>query len=396
MKLKKWLFVLLALILCFGLTACGSSVSSNTEIYFSQVGTILNNLFSTTDTSSKPNASASAGAQLAAPSDFAVDADGNYSFKGSEGAEYYLLYFCAPNANSDEDTFIYSSSPITDDGSDSYRGRCADLFDYAYGEYLVKVYAFPDLTDSEHSMSTAATANYVYSGEQSAPELYYYWNTFDNIMGVQIANMDDYLYEAYPDLVEVTFTNVDDSSDKVTVTIEGVSASNYGGETGDLTRGATYDVSAVATSASEYVTNSKSDTTKVSDGLTLGDCHLFTDGYSYSDGFANNIFCWAIVGDSFDLATGGEAGHAVSSFGGNVAFNATPTEARTGSAYSYDLLITAMMPVSGTMEVYADGTFEAQFEGVGPIQSSTIQGSWVDNGDGTVTLNYNHGTITIT
>ena len=106
------------------------------------------------------------GRPLAAPQDFRVGADGSYSFTGSEGAEYYLLYFCAPDATSDNDSFLYSSSPINEDGSGTYTGQCSDLFDYAYGEYLVKVFAFPDITSEDYSMSTAASASYTYSGEQ--------------------------------------------------------------------------------------------------------------------------------------------------------------------------------------------------------------------------------------
>lgn len=59
----------------------------------------------------------------------------------------------------------------------------------AFGSYLAKVYAFPDLTDKDHSMSKPAIAEYSYSGNQSAPELNYYWNTFDGSMSIQVANL---------------------------------------------------------------------------------------------------------------------------------------------------------------------------------------------------------------
>lgn len=395
---KRFLAVLFAVSLCLGCTACGTSVADNTGIYFDQVSTVLGNLFNSGNVanSNTSHTTASSGTQLAAPKDFTVDTSGNYSFSGSEGAEYYLLYFCAPDATSDEDSFLYSSSPIKDDGSGIYSGQCADLFDYAYGEYLVKVYAFPDLTDSSHSMSTAATSSYSFSGTQSAPEIYYYWNTFDGTMGVQVANMDTYLYESYPDKVDVIFTNTANNSDVVTITIDNVSPNNYGAVSDALTRGATYDVTAVATSESAYVTNPTSDTTTVASALLLGDCHQFTLGYYYYDGFANDIFKWPIVGENFDPETGGEIGSAIGGFGGVTVFSVSPVETSAGSAYSYELTVGAMMPLTGRLELYPDGTFKANDEGFGPFQTSVIGGTWVDNGDGTLTLNYDHSNIDIT
>lgn len=401
MKLtKRVLAVLLAVLLCLVCTACSSSVANNTEIYFSQVSTTLGNLFNSAGTgSSAPgtNTAVPSGTQLAAPQDFTVDADGNYSFSGSEGAEYYLLYFCAPDATSDEDSFLYSSSPINDDGSGTYSGKCTDLFDYAYGEYLVKVYAFPDLTDSAHTMSTAATDPYSYSGPQSAPEIYYYWNSFDGTMGIQVANIDTYLYESFPDKVDVTFTNTADRTDVVTVTIEDISSANRGTVTDALTRGTTYDVTAVATSTDAYVTNPTSDTTTVVSALLLGNSHEFTMGYSYSDGFANDFYSWPIVCKDFDPETGGPVGSTLDLFGPTT-FAAVPAEVSAGSLYSYRLEInsTGGGAINGLMELYPDGTFQASDEGSGPIQTSVITGAWVDNGDGTLTLNYDHSNIDIT
>ncbi len=242
-------------------------------------------------------------------------------------------------------------------------------------------------------MSTAATATYTYSGEQSAPQLYYYWNTFDGTMGIQIANMDDYLYEAYPDQVDITFTNTSDSSDTITLTIEDVSADNYSTSTDALTRGATYALTAVATSTNSLVTNPTSDTTTVSDGLTLGENHLFTNGYSYSDGFANNIFNWPVLAEDFDLDNGGLAGLAPA-MTGQSSFITTPADSVTdGSSYSY--ILEAGSWAVGTLELYPDGTFLADETGDGPVNASHISGTWYDNGDGTATLNYDHSTVVI-
>jgi len=390
--LKKLAAGVLGAALCLSCAAC-TSLAENTSIYFSTTSSILQNLFNSGKAPEKAAPSqAGSGQQLAAPTDFTVDADGNYSFTGVEGAQYYLLYFCAPDATSDQDSFIYSSNQIASTGAGTYSGRCADEFDYAFGEYLAKVYAFPDLTDAEHAMSAAATASYTYSGSQSAPELSYYWNTFDGTMGVQVANMDVYEFQAYPDKVDVTFTNVENSADTVTVTIDGVTPANCAAVTSDLKRGATYSITAVATSSNPLVLNPTSDTATITDGVTLGDCHVYVGRYSYSDGFANNIFNWPIVAESFDLANGGEVGLAAG-MRGMTTFTADPVETTPGSAYSFTIHGGGW--AEGPLELLPDGTFTAHETGGGPVNASTIQGTWVDNGDGTATLNYDHSTVVI-
>lgn len=393
MKMKKLTLGLLTAALTLTLTSCGTTVMNNSKIYFNQTAAVAQNLLGSSAAKKETASAANSAAALAAPGDFSVDADGNYSFTGSEGAEYYLLYFCDSEATSDEDTFLYSSSPIEADGSETYSGKCADLFDYAYGDYLVKVYAFPDLTDDTHSMSTAATANYVYSGTQSAPQLYYCWDVFSNVMGVQVGNMGDYLYQAYPKRVDVTFTNVENGSDVVTVSIEDVSPDNYGIETDALTRGATYAVTAVATSESQFVTNPTSDVTTVSDGLTLGAHNLFTEGYYFSDGFNDELMYWPMLFENFDPVAGGLVGNAKSFGTRPMTFTATPTTASGDAKYAYDVLVDCWMPMNGKLELFHDGTFEISQEGVGPFQSSRIQGAWIENEDGTVTLSYDHSTV---
>lgn len=380
-----------------GLTGCGSSLAANTNNYFTNVSSILHTL----QTNGKQQAASSStvsndGSQLATPTDFTVDESGNYSFTGVENAKYYLLYFCAPDATGDNDSFIYTSEPIDATESNTYSGKCSDEFDYAFGSYLAKVYAFPDLTDKEHSMSKAATAEYSCSGNQSAPELNYYWNTFDGTMGIQVANLDVYEFEAYPDKVDITFTNTENSADVVTLTMENVTPDNNQLDTDALTAGATYDVTAVSTSNSEYVLNQTSDTTKVAEGLHLGESSVMTAGYSYSDGFANNIFNWPRVCESFDLENGGVAGVVVAApevGGGTCDFVATPVSSGDGN-YTYDL-IAGLYTRSGKLELKADGTFTAELEGWGPVNSSEYSGSWIDNGNGTATLSYDPSTLVI-
>ena len=339
------------------------------------------------------SSTADAGNQLATPTDFTVDENGSYIFTGVEDAEYYLLYFCDPTATGDDDSYIYTSGPINANSSNTYSGSCADEFSYAFGSYLAKVYAFPDLTDKDHSMSKPAIAEYSYSGNQSAPELNYYWNTFDGSMSIQVANLGTYEFEAYPNKVDITFTNTENSADVVALTMENVTPDSNQLDTDALTKGATYDVTAVATSNSEYVLNPTSYTTTVATGLLLGDSSLITDAYSYSDGFVNNIFAWPRAYDGFDLENGGTAGYAPAMGGGKTEFVATPVSSGDGS-YTYDLAA-GNWTRSGKLELKADGTFTAELEGSGPVNSSEYGGSWVDNGDGTATISYDPSQLVI-
>ncbi len=205
--------------------------------------------------------------------------------------------------------------------------------------------------------------------------------------------MDVYEFEAYPDKVDITFTNTENSADVVTLTMENVTPDNNQLDTDALTAGATYDVTAVSTSNSEYVLNPTSDTTKVAEGLHLGESSVMTAGYSYSDGFANNIFAWPRAYDGFDLENGGTAGYAPAMGGGKTEFVATPVSSVDGS-YTYDLAA-GNWTRSGKLELKADGTFTAELEGWGPVNSSEYSGSWIDNGNGTATLSYDPSTLVI-
>ena len=417
MKRISKILAAVSLCLLLGLSGCGAAIPSlpaipsipgfpgtsagkNTELFFRNAGKVYDTWRNSEKQEAgedaeaqKPSGVRSDAEQLATPTDFQVDAEGNYSFKGVDNAEYYLLYFCDQEAVNDEDTFIYSSKPIQASESNEYKGRCADEFQYAFGKYLVKVFAFPNLTDSEYRMSSAAMSEYEYKGQQSAPQIGYYWNTFEGTMGVQVMNLSTYEFEAYPEEVEVTFTNTAKPEDVVKVSIANVSPMHASEFTDKLTRGETYDVTAIAKNSSEFVLNAVSEETKVAT-LTLGDNHLYT-GVSYTDGFANNIFNWPVVGENFNLAEGGAAGMTQGRFGGPTVFQVNPAEARDGSKYSYDLEIASMMKLTGTLELKEDGTFRMEETGSGPVNAASIEGTWTVNEDGTATLNYDHRTVVI-
>lgn len=392
---KKSIIALLLVASLSMLTGCQTSAVENASTYWNQMGQVKDTLLSNVSTSGKNSDSKESDAdKLATPTDFTLDADGNYSFTGVENADYYLIYFCDTEATGDSDAFLYSSDSIaaTGEGGESYTGNINDILKYGYGEYLVKVYAFPSMNDTEHSLSSAATASFVSTGAQDAPVIDYLWNTYDNTIEVQLSNVGDYMYQSYPDSVDVTFTNVDDTNDSVIVTIEDVSEDNYTTVSDALTRGTTYNITAVNYNESEYVTNNTSDTTDVAENVTCGESNVMSENYYFTDGIARSSFSYPQVCENFNLAEGGviEPGAGLT-----FTFDATPTTPNEGSSYSYVVACDHMFAsLDGVLELYSDGTLmmnqPSDFPPEGP---SSIQGTWIDNGDGTATLSFDHSTV---
>ena len=398
MKLRKLLSLLL-MVCVLGLlcTSCATTALDNINTYYAEVGAVMDDWFaSSTSADGSATESQNAAAKLDTPADFTLSENGDYSFTGVANADYYLVYFCAPDATSDSDPFLFSSNSIdaTGTGGETYSGSIDDLVQYGYGEYLVKVFAFPSLNDASHAMSTAATATYSFSGAQDAPVIEYLWNTFDGTVDVQLSNIDTYMYQAYPDSVEVTFTNTADPSDTVVVTIEDLSADHYSATSDALTRGATYDITAVNHSENAYVTNGTSDTAQVAQGVTFGGHNVISADYYYTDGIARNSFSYPQYVDRFDLINGGVFNCGNSSISFN--FTATPTAASAGSAYTYSMT-SDNRPFAiqdGTLELYTDGTFRFdQYSEMPPQGPSHIEGIWTDNGDGTANLSFDHSTL---
>ena len=394
-KLLSLLFMVCVLgLLC---TSCATTALDNINTYYAEVGAVMDDWFtSSTSADGSATESQSTAAKLDTPADFTLSENGDYSFTGVANADYYLVYFCAPDATGDSDPFLFSSNSIaaTGTGGETYSGNIDDLVQYGYGEYLVKVFAFPSLNDSAHAMSTAATASYSFSGAQDAPVVDYLWNTFDGTVDVQVSNIADYMYQAYPDSVEVTFTNTADSADTVVVTVEELSADHYNAVSDALTPGATYDITAVAHSENAYVTNPTSDTTQVAQGVTFDGHNVISANYYYTDGIARNSFSYPQYVDRFDLTNGGvfDCGNSSISFN----FTATPVAASAGSAYTYSMT-SDNRPFAikdGTLELYTDGTFRFdQYSEMPPQGPSHIEGIWTDNGDGTANLSFDHSTL---
>ena len=400
MKARKVL-LLLGLVCALALlcTACSSTTAlDNIDTYYSEVGAVLDDWFSSSSGADTfgTGGSTTAATALDAPGSFTLDADGNYSFNGVADADYYLVYFCAPDATNDSDPFLFSSNSIdaTGTGGETYSGNIDDLVQYGYGEYLVKVFAFPSLNDSAHAMSTAATATYSFSGAQDAPAIDYLWNTFDGTIDVQVSNIADYTYQMVPDRVEVTFTNVNDSSDTVMLTLEDLSTDSYSLKSDALTAGATYSISAVGYSDSPYVTNPTSDTNIVSEGVTFDGHNVISQNYYYSDGITRMPFSYPQVTENLSLTETGTLNSDNTSI--TYTFTTTPVTPNPGSQYSF-VVAADCRPFSfddATLELYPDGTFRMDQYGEMPPQGpSHIEGIWTDNGDGTVTLSYDHSTL---
>ena len=397
MKARKMLGLLAMLAaLCLLCTACATTAKENLDSYFLEVGMVLDDWFASDTAPTNTEDGDHGKTKLEAPGSFTLSENGDYSFTGVAGADYYLVYFCAPDATGDSDPFLFSSSSIdaVGTGGEVYEGNVDDLVRYGYGEYLVKVFAFPNLNDSTHAMSTAATATYSFSGAQDAPVIDYLWNTFTDTIDIQVSNIADYMYQSYPDKVEVTFTNTADSADTVVVTLEDLSAEVYSITSDALTRGATYDISAVGYSESAYVTNPTSDTTAVAQGVTFDGHNVISANYYYTDGIARNSFSYPQYVDRLDLTAGGvfNCGNVSISFN----FTATPVAASAGSAYSFSM-VSDNRPFAikdGILELYPDGTFRFdQYSEMPPQGPSHIEGIWTDNGDGTANLSFDHSTL---
>ena len=385
--LKRAVAGLMAAALCLSCSACGSSAGKYAKSYLGSVGQVLSAVASKSGgpaASAAPSASDGA-VKLDTPTRFTVDGSGSFSFQGVDGASFYLIYFCDTAATGDGDDYLYASSPIYEDGSGSYTGQFSDLFQAAYGEYLVKVFAFPELTDASQEMSGAATASYTYTGAQSDPVIDYFWDTNGGAFEAVLTNVADYTYQAYPDAVELTFTNTGDPADVVAATLEGVSESNTALTVDGLTRGGTYRITAVSRSGSPYVTNAESAAVTVSEGVTLGDVNVLSENYTWSDGWAS----FPRLTPAFDL-NGGSAGTLSGRQGAMTAeAEAVPAAANAGCDYSYTIRIDfGGFAMDGALDLKSDGTLEFTESGAGPIAAGAITGSWVDNGDGTATLSY--------
>lgn len=385
MKRRILLITVLALTFCLIASGCSTSMMTNAKEYYNNTTAILSQLTAGNKRGEKK--ADTAAAPLDAPSNFSVDEAGNYSFDGVADAGYYLIYFCAPDAAADDENFLYSSEPIpAHPDSNSYTGVCRDVIKAPYGEYQVRVLAAPALNDSSHSMSQAVSTAYTQVGTQSAPALEYFWDPFTSTMTLQLANADAYAYEAYPQQIDITVTNVNNAEDQVSLALEGIADGNKEISTDALTKGETYRISAAAVSDVPYVTNQTSDTSVVVEGLSIGELNILSDGYSYKHG----MFTYPLLWENFDLKNGGSSIELADLQ--EYTLDCVPADPTPGSAYSYSYSARPAVIVTGMLELHEDGTALCYNKNSAPVADSEITGFWVDNGDGTATICFSNST----
>lgn len=424
MKKRTNVFYALLVVMCLGLSAC-TTAGDNASEFFSQVGTKVSILMSSSSSDSSDSDSTEAEeadsdtTPLDAPGDFTVDEDGSYSFTGVEDADYYLLYMYDVNAESD--TYTYLSSNIEEDGSGTYSGNLSDSISYAYGDYRVEAVAYPSVSDEEHGTSEASEAELYVSGEVTEPTFNFVWSCFTQELDVSLDNASDYSLTAYPTSITVTLTNEEDSGDVVTATLEDVSGESSTVAVTGVTLEATYDVSVDVAWDENFVTNASA-SSELGSVVVSETANAASDNYTYSTGIYSYMD-YPLMAYDFDVTEGGElARYTIASSGGDMMFGgsqstateviytATPTDAADGDLYTFTWTAVnddgsslrssdwgSLDEATGTLHIYEDGTFmmesDAAYIYTDQISSanqyhdaSSVEGIWVDNGDGTITL----------
>ena len=436
MKRQRVIALALSAALVASLTGCSTSIGSNTSIFISETTDAVSTMLSSGASSSSSDSSSaeedtSGKTALDTPGDFTVDEDGTYSFSGVENASYYQVFIADANAE-DEDAYLDTTDQIEEDGSGTYTGSIAESLSYGYGDFTVRVVAYPDYSDETYKKSEASSVSFTSTGAVDEPQFAYYWDCFTGTFDIQLINVESYEYQSFPTLIEVTLTNEADSSDALTLTIENVSLDDdvYSVSTTEVTDGVTYAVTADVTWDETYVTN-PSASVEVGSVAVSSTASAITDGYGYLNTDIYSSRDYPAVAENFDVEEGGSMGgwyqftpYQVSSKGvaSHVSFSttvtyyiATPTEEVTeGSLYSYTYTtansdgsveeaftsVTGQTSggggTTGTLEIYEDGTFSATVDYVAGVIaamttfSSEIWGTWTDNGDGTINLYYDH------
>lgn len=457
---KKLLASVQAALLFLALTGCSTTLGTNTSTYFSEMsekfGLWMSNLsldLSETDSHGEESPEVDDGKiALDSPANWSVDENGNYTFDGVDGANYYIIYLY--DSQDESGSYAFMSSNLNEDGSGTYTGALSDLFDYCYGLYDAEVVAYPVVGATDYKYSEPAVCSFSVTGEVPEASVGYLWDCFTGTLSVELLNIEEYSASAYPTLVSVTFTNQADSSDSVTLSFENASIEDdvFSASTQEVTPDATYDVSASVTWNTEIVTNSEM-TVNLGSVTTASDKNAMTEGYGYLNSDIYLSMDYPMVVTDFDPEVGGSAGtwyFFINAFvtnkgvsipttfkdclnfqgekggmgadyhdGEDVEFNVTPTTTSAGSAYSYTLEVSGPrnvismfdgffyndMPAgTGSLELYTDGTFlmtidppSGDSDGIGSrgISGSSISGLWVENGDGTLTLSYDHTSTTL-
>lgn len=408
--MKKRMVVLPVMLAALALSGCSTTAGDNASTFMSVFGTQVNTLLGK---SSGDAASTDTRKQLETPGNWTCNVSGEYSFDSVENADYYVIYLYK-NGNSSYD---YVSENIT--GSGTITGSIADL-NYAYGDYEVTCVAYPNYTSEEYRASAAASTTMKVDGEVVEPSLTFYWDCFAQELQVIWLNSDAYGTTAYPQSMDITIGDTTDTF--------AMDSSTTAYTVADAAVGETYEVEAVVTFDSNYVSNN-SFTLDLGSVTCDEQSNYAPAGYEYSSGLYSYAD-YPIAGEGFDLTAGGEIGRwkikrnanawmsVTSETAEYLIYTATPTDTADGDAYTYSVVAAnddgsdvytggfgTMADFTGTLHLYADNTFQLSLDAIYICtdqisnaeqwhNASTIDGRWYENGDGTIDLSYNLGSET--
>ena len=390
--MKKKLTIILSLLLCLTLTACGTTLGENTKVFFSEMGEVVDVWTSANNTSKKTESTEGSAEKLTSVSDFTVTDDGNYSFTGTSDATYYVVTVCDSSATDDSDTYLYSSNRIDEDGSGTYSGNLYEMFTINYGKYLVKCFAYPEIGDDTHSRSAATTATLTVTGELLEPQVEYFWNCYDNTLTLQLANTASYSETCLPDTVDIVITGEDGASQSLTM--EAPDASNNSIQATGLTAGS-YSITAQAHSSNEYLTAADTAVVTVATDVEIANDNLVSSAYSYTNKGLGHGYSWPVGTKSYNPTATSSLG----SYNGTD-FVTEPADSTRGttdkSVYSAEFSFAVGFGESGWLELYSDGTCAAYNDTSGPVSASKVTGTWYMNDDEeTITINWDMDSVEV-
>ena len=435
---KKLLLPLTAAACALLLAGCGTSVGEHANTYFSQMGNVIRTAIDSAraekEADSSPTQTVDANA-LAAPANFTVDENGNYSFDGVENAQYYYVYVYSDATGVEA---VAQSEQIPENGSASYSGSLSDFANLTYQTWNVRVVAYPDYENSDYTASPEAKCDYAVSGavEYGEPTFGYMWTVTSGELAIKIDDMD-YGQTAYPTNIKITLTNTTDTGDVVTIDVTDISSSSVTATPPEASPDTVSDLTADFTWDENYVTN-PSFSIQGGQAETDSTENLISGEFYYPSSIFK-AFNFPHVQEDFDPVAGGLAGmwynDGSESGGGwgppgmvqepeeeetdkSVYFEATPKQAENGALYSYNIMATSpggaitaspkLSPGSGstdrifgTMDIFDDGTFRMEIEyqyistdrmnsAVYYVPGVECTGVYFENADGTLTLSYDH------
>lgn len=230
------------------------------------------------------------------------------------------------------------------------------------------------------------------AGELASSEIEYFWNIFSGTLTFQLGNISDYALTCVPDTVEIQLTGADGTSH--TFTMEEISEENTKLTTSEIGEGS-YRITAVAHSSSDYVTNSDTEEVTVAAEVSFGGDNLVSDAYSYTNTGLGHGYSWPVGTGSFDPTGSSSLG----TYSGTD-FVTTPADSTEGttadSLHSFTFEAAIGFGENGWMELYSDGTCAAHNYTSGPVNASSVEGTWYLNEDGvTITINWNMESVEV-